>query len=525
MPSAPEKTDNAGRGPRLDSWKEIAAYLGKAERTVKRWEKERGLPAHRLPGSGNASVYAYTAELDQWLKSGTAPEPEASPEFDADPRQDQLLAPTTRETDPNAKAAPTYPKPESLLPPAGFRRRWLLVFCGLLLAGIVGAAVNSPTVRASSERLARLLPDVLATAHREPGQHASTPVSAFEKSEAHDLYLKGRYEWNQRTPDTLNRALDDFTQAIVHDPGNAQAYVGLADTYDLMREFSTMPESDAYTRSIAAAKKAIELDDSLADAHRALAFAEWWGNWDFADGEKEFRRAIELNPNDPIARNWYANVLLIQGRFSEALEENAKARDLDPSSHSILADRGNILFYAGKRDEGIAMLKDVETASPNFGSPHFYLMTIGFEMRDYPAFLAEGKKAAETRNDSVLRDVVASAQTGYAQHGEGGLLNNLYAMQKGYYLAGKYSGATLAVTCVMMGKRQEGLQLLEDGYDRRDMFVLSSATNPVLFALRDEPRYEVLLAKLDFHPTPGQPSTNAPAKSYISQLRPASDPR
>jgi hypothetical protein len=77
----------------------------------------------------------------------------------------------------------------------------------------------------------------------------------------------------------------------------------------------------------------------------------------------------------------------------------------------------------------------------------------------------------------------------------------------------------------MMGKRQEGLQLLEDGYDRRDMFVLSSATNPVLFALRDEPRYEVLLAKLDFHPTPGQPSTNAPAKSYISQLRPASDPR
>jgi tetratricopeptide (TPR) repeat protein len=390
---------------------------------------------------------------------------------------------------------------------------------------MIGAAVNSPTVRASSERLARLLPDVLATAHREPGQHASTPVSAFEKSEAHDLYLKGRYEWNQRTPDTLNRALDDFTQAIVHDPGNAQAYVGLADTYDLMREFSTMPESDAYTRSIAAAKKAIELDDSLADAHRALAFAEWWGNWDFADGEKEFRRAIELNPNDPIARNWYANVLLIQGRFSEALEENAKARDLDPSSHSILADRGNILFYAGKRDEGIAMLKDVETASPNFGSPHFYLMTIGFEMRDYPAFLAEGKKAAETRNDSVLRDVVASAQTGYAQHGEGGLLNNLYAMQKGYYLAGKYSGATLAVTCVMMGKRQEGLQLLEDGYDRRDMFVLSSATNPVLFALRDEPRYEVLLAKLDFHPTPGQPSTNAPAKSYISQLRPASDPR
>jgi tetratricopeptide (TPR) repeat protein len=256
-----------------------------------------------------------------------------------------------------------------------------------------------------------------------------------------------------------------------------------------------------------------------------LAFAEWWGKWDFADGEKEFRRAIELNPNDPIARNWYANVLLIQGRFSQALEENTRARDLDPSSHSILADRGNILFYAGKRDEGIAMLKDVEAASPNFGSPHSYLMAISFEMRDYPAFLAEGKKAAETRNDSVLGDIVASAQTGYAQHGEGGLVNNLYTRQKEYYLAGKYSGAALAVTCVMMGKKQEGLQLLEEGYDRRDMFVLSSAINPVLFTLRDDPRYEVLLAKLDFHPTPGQPSPNAPAKSYVSQLRAPSDPR
>ena len=122
-------------------------------------------------------------------------------------------------------------------------------------------------------------------------------------------------------------------------------------------------------------------------------------------------------------------------------------------------------------------------------------------------------------------NIVASAQTGYAQHGEGGLLNNLYAMQKEYYLAGKYSGAALAVTCVMMGKKQEGLQLLEEGYDRRDMFVLSSATNPVLFPLRDDPRYEVLLAKLDFHPTPGQPSPNAPAKSYVSQLRAPSDPR
>jgi hypothetical protein len=152
-------------------------------------------------------------------------------------------------------------------------------------------------------------------------------------------------------------------------------------------------------------------------------------------------------------------------------------------------------------------------------------MRIGLETRDYPAFLAEGKKTAETRNDSVLRNIVASAQTGYAQHGDGGLLNNLYASQKEYHLAGKYSGATLAVTCVLMGKKQEGLHLLEEGYDHRDIFVLSSLTNPVLSTLRDEPRYEVLLAKLDFHPTPGRPLPNSAAGSDVSRLRAASDPR
>ena len=522
MPPAPAKTENAGRGARLDSWKEIAAYLGKAERTVKRWEKGRGLPAHRLPGSGSASVYAYTAELDYWLKSGTPSESLPSREEDLEVPQENRSASGT--LDPDTPPIATYPKSDVLLPHLEHRRNWMLALSGLLVAGIIGAAVNSPTVRASSERLVRLFPSVLVGAHPQSNQHP-TPVSDLEKSHAHDLYLKGRYQWNQRTPDSLNRALDDFTQAIVHDPGDAQAYVGLADTYDLLREFSTMPESDAYTRSIAAAKKAIELDDSLADAHRALAFAEWWGNWDFADGEKEFRRAIELNPKDPIARNWYANILSIQGRSSEALDENAKARELDPASHSILADRGNILFYAGKRDQGIQLIKDVEDASPDLSSPHFYLMKISLELRDYPAFLAEGKKTAETRSDSVLKDIIASAQAGYARDGEHGLLNNLYARQKQHYLEGKYSGAVLAITCVMMGKKQEGLQLLESGYDHHDIFVLASLTNPVLSTLRDDPRFEVLLAKLDFHPTPGQPSPDAPAKSFVSQLRAASDPR
>jgi tetratricopeptide (TPR) repeat protein len=121
--------------------------------------------------------------------------------------------------------------------------------------------------------------------------NARTAVNP-EKQLAHDLYLRGRFEWNKRTPDSLNRALDYFTQSIVHDPANAQAYVGLADTYNLLREYTLMLEDQAYKRAIAAARKAIQLDDSLAEAHRSLAFDEVWGNWDFQTGEREFQRAI-----------------------------------------------------------------------------------------------------------------------------------------------------------------------------------------------------------------------------------------
>jgi tetratricopeptide (TPR) repeat protein len=298
----------------------------------------------------------------------------------------------------------------------------------------------------------------------------------------------------------------------------------MADTYDLLREYSTMPDSEAYARAIAAARKAVELDDSLAEAHRALAFAEWWGNWDFVDGDKEFRRAIELNPKDPVARKWYANVLLVQGRFLESLEESAKAQELDPSSPSILADRGWMLFNAGRKQEGIALLKEVERSAPEFLSPHDYLMIISLELKDYPSYLDEGKKTAEAEDDPALKDIIASARAGYERDGERGLLNDLYAKQEEYYWAGKLSGTVLAKTCIQMGKKQEVLQLLDDAYDRHETNVLSCLSQPDLLTLRDEPRYKALVKKINFprEPQMAQPSTFT-AENQPS-FRAASDP-
>jgi tetratricopeptide (TPR) repeat protein len=356
-------------------------------------------------------------------------------------------------------------------------------------------------------------------AHRSsPVESPTLPVSDLDKSQANDFYLRGRYEWNQRTPESLNRALDLFTQAIVHDPGDARAYAGLADTYNLLREYTTAKDDDAFSRAIAAARKAVALDDSLPEAHRALAFAEMYGTWDFGDADKEFRRAIALNPHDSQARLWYANALGELGRFPEALDQMDKAQALDPSSRSILADKGLMLYNAGHSQEGLDLLKEVEHSAPDFRSPHFYLMRIELTLRDYPGFLAEGELTAQAANDPAMGDVIASARAGYAHGRDRGLLNALYAKQMEYFREGKVHAAMFAATCVLMGKKQEAVTILEDAYNQHDIEFLAMLSHPDLRTLKDEPRYQALARKIDdLERSPASPTQNLAAMGFVAR--------
>jgi tetratricopeptide (TPR) repeat protein len=495
-----ENTENSSLGTRLDCWKEIAAYLGRGERTVKRWERDRALPTHRIPGTGRATVYAYTGELDEWLQSRKG---NALSLVEEEEELAESAEPSATALDEQDSALdPALPTPPTSFPRPQPRHRRKLAFAAMVVAGVVGAGICAAALRPSGWIFHRI-PALLTRSQSKPDPAAVPAVSDSEKSLAHDFYLKGRYEWNQRTPASLNRALDYFTQAVVHDPGYAQAYVGLADTYNLLEEYSTMQENYTYPRAIAAARKAVELDDSLAEAHRALAFAEFWGEWNFVDGEKEFRRAIELNPKDPVAHKWFANAIAEEARYSESLKEIDKAQELDPSSDSVLADKGEMLFLEGRTQEAIDLLKEVERSAPEFRSPHFYLMIIDFTIRNYPEYLEEGKKAAEATNDPTFRDIIAAAQAGYARDGERGLLKDLYAKQREYYRREKMWGAMLAKTCIAMGRRQEALQLLEEAYNRHEGDVLSCFTQPDLLTLKDEPRYKALLKKINF-PSPPQ---------------------
>ncbi len=468
---------------RLDSWKEIADYLGRGERTVKRWESERSLPVHHVPGHGHGSVYAFTAELDEWLLSRKPEEPISSQENGL---QNENGVSTGK---PPIEASANISGVHASWDSKAQSRLWHIVAYGVLSVSTVLLLAHFLKSRTTSTHSSSLDPSPAKTT-------SSADISDPERELAHQLYLRGRFEWNKRTPESLNRALDYFTQSIVHDPGNAQAYVGLADTYNLLREYTTMPQNEAYERAIAAAKKAIELDDSLAEAHRSLAFDEVWGNWDFAAAEREFRRAIALNPRDPLARLWFANAFAAPGWYPICLREIDRAQELDPASHAILADKGLMLFHAGQTQPGLELVRQVAVTDPEFLSPHRYLAEMYLSLRDYPDFLQQSERVAEVSHDEVLKATTAAARAGFRQDGERGLLLGLYLSQKKFYAEGKLPGTLLAITCAQLGKKDEALQLLREDYERHNAVFLMIRQNLSLLTLIQEPGYQELLRKI-----------------------------
>src|SRR5260370_2044587 len=181
-----------------------------------------------------------------------------------------------------------------------------------------------------------------------------------------------------------------------------------------------MPGNEAYFKEFAAAKKAVELDQQSSEAHASLAFVTFWGMWDAADAAKDFRRAIELAPDNAKAHHWYAEFLPALGRQSEALTEIDLARKLAPDSSSILADKGELLWAAGHREQALQLLKQLEAAEPDSISPHLYLRFAYFETGDYPNYIVELKKDALLTHDAAQSSVAEAAANCFpngAQHG------------------------------------------------------------------------------------------------------------
>ena len=335
-----------------------------------------------------------------------------------------------------------------------------------------------------------------ASAGTKPPSPTAISAHAAPSREAEDLYLKGRYYWNKRTPESLNQALDAFTQAIFQDPQYADAYVGLADCYNLMREFSTMPASEAYVNAFSAARKAVELDPQSAEAHASLAFATFWGMWDARDADREFRRALELDGNNAKVHHWFATFLDITGRQPEALAEIETARKLDPHAPSILADKGRLLWVAGRHDEAMQLLTQMEATDPDFVSPHRYLAVAYLEDRNYPHYLEEMKKDAQLTHNSAKTSEAEAAARGFAAGGEHGLLEAQLKARTKLYQEGKLSPYFVAETESLLGKKDEAFTYLTDCVQVHDEMLINATQNQAFDSLKGDPRFEKLTAVL-----------------------------
>ncbi len=465
-------------GKRLDSWKEIAAFFGRAERTVKRWETERGLPVHRVPGSGRGSVFAYSDELAEWLK-GKSEEIEA----DDSASGELALTPEVEGATPAATLGMPHARHET---------------SGRVSPSMRDVGSPAPKPALTRARLAAwLLPLVLAAGlvlylsiGRSSARFKALASRHAPNQQSQELYLKGRYYWNRRTPDDLNKAVDYFMQAIVQDPSDAQAYVGLADCYNLLREFGAMPSGDAYPRALAAAQRAVELDDSSADAHNSLAFATFWWTWHAATAEREFQRALALQPDFVLAHHWYATFLLALGRHAEALDQIEQAQRLEPSSAAILADKGLILWHGGRKNDALTLLKQLETSEPSLSSAHDYLGYVYREKQDYANALLEWRRSAELRHDQAGLAIADAREKGFAAGGVLGMQQGEFPVRKQWFDRGYGSAYQMAELSAALGKQKEAEDYLQMSFDRREAGLL--VADPTVPALQSDPLYRQL---------------------------------
>lgn len=477
---------NPGQDQRLDSWKSIAGFFNRDVRTVKRWERDRDLPVHRVPGGERGTVFAYTGELRRWLdqrspeealdaaavSSSEAKTVALSQAAFLDPRV--AVSPDTG----IASSATTIAKLD-LAPPRRSRWRWAVVAAALIV--LLVAALQAV-------RMVHWWP--LPVGHARRAVHVPN-------AEAEALYLKGRYYWNQRTADSLNRAVDLFTQSIVNDPQYAQAYVGLADCYLLLREFGQMPDAQAFPRALAAAHKAIELDDSASEAHRSIALALCYWSWDMPAAEREFRRALQLDPNDVEAHHWFATSLIVHGRVNEALTQIDAAWKLQPSSTSILADRALILSAAGDRAEAIASLLQIQEIQPGFLSTHRYLARIYLSEQNYAKYLDELRKGAELSHDDKLAASVERAAQDLNRGGPAAMLRTLAQGYAENSTDEKSQASTAAALFALSGDKENAFKQLEISYARHESDFISIATDPAYDSMRNDPRFNRLVALSD----------------------------
>ncbi|MBA4122955.1 MAG: protein kinase [Acidobacteria bacterium] len=324
-------------------------------------------------------------------------------------------------------------------------------------------------------------------------------------AEAYQLYLKGRYYWNKRTEVDLKRSIEYFNQAIAIDPAYALAYAGLADAYQVLPSYTDdPPPEEAYPKARAAAQRALEIDPTLAEPHATLAVVLEEYEWNFAQAEKEFKRAIELNPNYASAHQWYAEHLMSIGKFDEAIAEMKRAQQLDPLSLIINTILGRAYYIARRYDEAITQLRKTLEIEPNFPKARETLIDVYFAKGMYEEANEEkGKqKILEGVPPEQLDKAIATVKDAYRKSGARGFWQKVIELEQedARKKNTEMSPFALAKYQIRMGDKEQALNSLEKAIEsgKRDLGLLELKADPVWEPLRSDPRFQDLLQRVGF---------------------------
>jgi tetratricopeptide (TPR) repeat protein len=452
--------ENGRRSGRLDSWKEIAQFFGRDERTVRRWEERRGLPVRRVPGGGKTTVYAFAEELQAWLNQSGVPV--GTDETSAAPMAEPL----------DQDASPVFARADRTLPER------------VRTAGAAGHM-----------RMALLIVSIIVVAALAATSWIPSTRARHTNSTAYNYYLKGEYSWQTRTSAGLTQAIVDFNKSIGADPNYARAWAGLADCYNLMPEYGAMPAAIAFPRAAGAARRALQLDNSLADAHRDIAFVDFWWSHNVAEAMREFRRSLELDPRSAQGHHWYATALGMIGDDRGALAQIGDAEELAPGSTAVLLDKGLLLADAGHFEEGLQILKQVEIAEPNIAQVHTYLSAVYHFLGNGHAALEEMQRSAALAHDTAGLAIAAAGEEGYRGGGVQEMVRRVAAEEQQLYDQGKLSPYALAQAYALLGERDRAFPLLTEAVDRRESRAMALRIERDFRSLHGDSRFAPLLAR------------------------------
>lgn len=535
-----------GGSDRLDSWKEIAAYLKRDIRTVQRWEKNERLPVRRKVHDKLGSIYAFKKDLDAWWNEGHTGVEVESPTRSAttarprlavlplrnlsgDPAQEYFSDGLTEEL----MAQLSRVDPGRL----GVIARSSVMQCKAAQKGIehiqreLGASyVLDGSVRRVNERVrisvqlirardqshvwansydrdlrdilelqsevARAVTMEITAKMAAPAMHSPGPIDP----ETYSTYLMGRHFWNKRTVDGMFKAIECFERAVARAPGFAPALAGLADTYALLAtiEVGAVAPVDAMPKAKAAAERALVLDSTLGEAHASLGFARLWFDWDWPAAEAEFLRAIELRPDYATARQWYASYLETVDRMDEAVAEVSRAMELDPLSNVLRAELGALYYLERDYDRAIEQSRKALELDPAFGLAYFNLGRSLTQQRKHREAIAELKKGYELSQEApAMMMVLGHAYAAAGKRSEAlKMIDALAKVARRRYVPAFYTAAIYAG----LGDRENTLAYLAKARAERCDYLIHLPKEPAADPFRTDPRFMQIVPRVGERP-------------------------